>query len=260
MMLLPYPLAPIYTSFFRLASFVEAFRFREFLRGIEYKKIAKLTINKYEDADSCFSRAIVGKCPLFMNKGGMLKISRALNFIQLAYWLSWSDLSYGGIMTVELITISLPETEALLESAGTSLSFRGIPAAEGAVGPDFVLAAGLSRYRGGEDWFFCAERLFYLPDENIIVGSACWKGFHNSGALEIGYGVVEAFRGRGIASEGLALMLAELRETGHMIPVSAESAVDNPASARVLEKNGFIRQGRRCDPEDGLLDCWILKT
>lgn len=189
-----------------------------------------------------------------------MSLSYALIFILLAYCRLRSDLSYGGIMTVELITITMSETESLLSSDSAIVSFRGIPVAEGALGPDFVLASGLSRHRGGEDWFFCAERLFYLPDENIIAGAACWKALHNSGNIEIGYGVSESLRGRGIASEGLALMIAELRDAGHMIPVCAESAVDNPASARVLEKNSFAKEGRRCDPEDGLLDCWILKV
>jgi RimJ/RimL family protein N-acetyltransferase len=36
----------------------------------------------------------------------------------------------------------------------------------------------------------------------------------------------------------------------------AETALTNPASARVLEKNGFVVTGTRIDPEDGALRCW----
>jgi RimJ/RimL family protein N-acetyltransferase len=34
--------------------------------------------------------------------------------------------------------------------------------------------------------------------------------------------------------------------------------VDNPGSQRVLEKNGFVPDGTRDDPEDGPLRLWAI--
>ena len=38
--------------------------------------------------------------------------------------------------------------------------------------------------------------------------------------------------------------------------VNAETSIDNIASQRVLERNGFARVGERVDEEDGPLYCW----
>jgi RimJ/RimL family protein N-acetyltransferase len=42
--------------------------------------------------------------------------------------------------------------------------------------------------------------------------------------------------------------------------VSAETRVDNIASQRVLERNGFVQIGERVDAEDGPLICWQAMT
>jgi RimJ/RimL family protein N-acetyltransferase len=39
--------------------------------------------------------------------------------------------------------------------------------------------------------------------------------------------------------------------------LTAETAVDNIASQRVLEKNDFVRTGHRIDEEDGEVIGWI---
>jgi RimJ/RimL family protein N-acetyltransferase len=38
--------------------------------------------------------------------------------------------------------------------------------------------------------------------------------------------------------------------------LTAQTVVNNVASRRVLEKNGFEGTGKRVDPQDGQLDCW----
>ena len=52
-------------------------------------------------------------------------------------------------------------------------------------------------------------------------------------------------------------MIAELRARG-LDPI-AETSVENRASQRVLERNGFVRCGERVDPEDGVLVAWRLR-
>ena len=62
---------------------------------------------------------------------------------------------------------------------------------------------------------------------------------------EIGYGLGQAFWGRGIASRALGLLLDQVP----MRPLYATAASTNAASIRVLEKHGFVIESRRTSPE-----------
>ena len=65
-----------------------------------------------------------------------------------------------------------------------------------------------------------------------------------SRAVTIGYGMVEQARGRGYASEAVAALVSVCRASGGVDVVKADTDVDNFASRRVLEKNGFSQVGR----------------
>jgi RimJ/RimL family protein N-acetyltransferase len=102
---------------------------------------------------------------------------------------------------------------------------------------------------GGGDWL--------ILDGDEVVGLISLRAPADaSGTVEIGYGIAESRWGRGHASGALALMLKELACDPLIRRVTAETAVDNLASHRVLEKNGFVRTGARADPEDGDVICW----
>ena len=90
-------------------------------------------------------------------------------------------------------------------------------------------------------------------DEVVAILSA--KTPLDSDEVEIGYGVAESRRGRGIASAAIAALLAELRELGVHAAI-AETSEDNGPSQRVLERNGFERSGGRIDDEDGPMQLW----
>lgn len=80
-----------------------------------------------------------------------------------------------------------------------------------------------------------------------VVGDA---GFHGPPAatgpveVEIGYSVVPALRGRGIATRACALLLALAWRAGAET-VRAETEPDNHASRGVLARNGFLPHGER---------------
>lgn len=87
--------------------------------------------------------------------------------------------------------------------------------------------------------------LVLLPAEAVLVGDIGFKGPpDNTGAVELGYSVLPAFRRRGYASEaaralvGWALVQAGVRR------VLAEYLPDNAASIRVLEQIGMRQVGR----------------
>jgi RimJ/RimL family protein N-acetyltransferase len=73
--------------------------------------------------------------------------------------------------------------------------------------------------------------------------------------VEIGYGVAASRRGRGFATAAVAALIPIARADG-FVALVAQTAVANPESARVLEKNGFVVTGSRVDSEDGELVLW----
>jgi RimJ/RimL family protein N-acetyltransferase len=76
------------------------------------------------------------------------------------------------------------------------------------------------------------------------------------GDIEIGYGFAAERWGRGLASRAVGELLAWARERADLRRVLAETSVENLASQRVLEVNGFARIGERVDEEDGPVICW----
>lgn len=60
---------------------------------------------------------------------------------------------------------------------------------------------------------------------------------------ELGYLMLPEYCGRGVMSAALELFLSELCPTLDLLRVSAQVFAPNRASARVLEKNGFILEG-----------------
>ena len=63
-------------------------------------------------------------------------------------------------------------------------------------------------------------------------------------SAEIGYWLGEPFWGRGIATEALRAMTAYAFEHFDICRLEAGVFEWNPASARVLEKNGYVLEGR----------------
>lgn len=80
-----------------------------------------------------------------------------------------------------------------------------------------------------------------VPESGRVVGGA---GFHAepdaTGSVEIGYGIAEEFRGKGVATAAVSLLVDIARAHGAS-RVVAGTDPDNIASQRVLVKAGFIR-------------------
>jgi len=66
---------------------------------------------------------------------------------------------------------------------------------------------------------------------------------NGKGQIEIGYMVGRAFRGKGLATKAASGIISLVRQHGHMGPVFAGTAKDNPVSGKVLSKLGFINVG-----------------
>ncbi|MCF2515402.1 GNAT family N-acetyltransferase [Sphingomonas sp. G124] len=79
-------------------------------------------------------------------------------------------------------------------------------------------------------------------DGDPIVVGACGLGRRPSGAVELGYWIARQHWGQGFATEaGRALI--DIARTLKLPRLEASHFLDNPASARVLEKLGFVPTG-----------------
>jgi len=71
---------------------------------------------------------------------------------------------------------------------------------------------------------------------------ACGLGRRPSGAVEMGYWIARGFWGRGFATEACEALIRIARALG-LKQLEASHFIDNPASARVLDKLGFESTG-----------------
>jgi RimJ/RimL family protein N-acetyltransferase len=82
--------------------------------------------------------------------------------------------------------------------------------------------------------------LLIRKEDHAVLGSGGFGGPVR--AAELGYGLGRGYWGRGYATEAVCAMLDHARSLG-LRRLDAYSFVDNPASARVLEKAGFTDLG-----------------
>ena len=156
-------------------------------------------------------------------------------------------------MTPARIRLLTPDL-ALLDAA-----VAGAPALAGALGHD--VAEGWDVFEGAvahardavaadpasTRW---GTRLFLSEDEPVmLVGWGGFKGPPQDGAVELGYAVAPAWRGRGVASAAVQEMLHEAWADPAVQAVVAHTLAEPNASVRVLENAGFERTGEHV--EDG---------
>ncbi len=125
--------------------------------------------------------------------------------------------------------------------------------------PDFAEAltfirADLKRNPSYALW----TRLIIHTADRTVVGDAGFESTPDkSGTVEIGYGVVSAYRNDGIAGEAAGALIDWAFSKRAVRSVTAECYDDNPASARVLEKLGMKRTGTERG-KNGTLIKWSL--
>lgn len=76
------------------------------------------------------------------------------------------------------------------------------------------------------------------------IGDLCFKGLGPAGSAEIGYGILDEFRGQGYAAEAVKAMIAWAFQDPRVSVIEAETDPENKASQRVLEKCGFVPNGK----------------
>lgn len=131
---------------------------------------------------------------------------------------------------------------------------RGLTLADSPIAPPEILQmlAGLAeRVRAT-----FAPASWLIVDDGEVVGLCSITRPPEGGSIDIGYGIAPGRQRRGIATRAVGAIVAWARATPHLTAITAETALDNLASQRVLERNGFERVNERFDAEDGQLICW----
>jgi [ribosomal protein S5]-alanine N-acetyltransferase len=150
---------------------------------------------------------------------------------------------------------------ALMEGDQQFEEAFGLPAADGLrdfytsedVSPDWI--AQLRAEQDPDPWSygFAAVHL----ESRSVIGSIGFKGPPDAeGMVEIAYGIVPDYQGRGFATEAAQAGVAFAFGDGRVRIVRAHTLPTNNASGRVLTKCGFQHLGEVVDPEDGLVWRW----
>lgn len=83
-----------------------------------------------------------------------------------------------------------------------------------------------------------------LKTENRMVGDLCFKGKPNTaGEIEIGYGTYDEDQGKGYMTEAVGAMIQWATTQPKVKFITAETEKVNAASFKVLQKNGFKKEG-----------------
>jgi predicted acetyltransferase len=150
----------------------------------------------------------------------------------------------------------LPADDAVFVNLQSGIAPAGLRIADGGLEPPGVLAM-LGRMAARVD-AVCAPSAWMMVAGEEVVGLISLKTPPDAqGVAEIGYGVAATRRGQGFATAAMAALIHLAREDRNLAGFTAETSAKNPASQRVLEKNGFCSTGTRMDAEDGELRTWL---
>lgn len=101
---------------------------------------------------------------------------------------------------------------------------------------------------------------YYVKENEVLVGSAAFKGKPVDGHVEIAYGTFEEFRNQGVGTKICKILVNLSLRTDPTIRITARTLPENNYSARILQKNKFHFIGNVTDPEDGNVWEWEYKS
>jgi RimJ/RimL family protein N-acetyltransferase len=150
--------------------------------------------------------------------------------------------------------LTLEQVTLLIEAPHRFPERYGLRLADGYLAFPEALPATREALLGGTppEWF---SHLIVDPDAEEVVGLGGYSGPPVDGAVEIGYGVAPARRGRGHATAAARAWVDSARARGATRVVAHTLAEDGPSTV-VLRRCGFTRVAELQDPEDGPLWRW----
>jgi RimJ/RimL family protein N-acetyltransferase len=112
---------------------------------------------------------------------------------------------------------------------------------EGGVAEEFVIAH--VRQIAADQRECGYDGSWIIVNDGELVGLCGHHAPPANGIVEIGYNVAPARERRGYASRAIGLLVEDAIERDDIETIVAHTAIDNIASQRVLERNGFERAG-----------------
>jgi RimJ/RimL family protein N-acetyltransferase len=134
----------------------------------------------------------------------------------------------------------------------------GARAAPGALPPAFVAARALKLEARAGARPVPSSYLIVREADASFVGACGFKTPMGAARVEVGYGVAPSAQGQGAATAALRL-LAEIAFAAGAAEVLAEIVPENTASARVVQKLGFLQVGARLDEDQDQVIQWLLR-
>ena len=151
-----------------------------------------------------------------------------------------------------LALIERPETFESLTGFPASPALRGFMVSDD-VSPAWT--ASLRTIHGPDPWrlgFGAIDK-----ETRTVIGAASFKGPADAtGMVEIAYGIVPSFEGRGYATEAARALIDFAQKNEQVRQIIAHTMPEPNASTRVLKKCGFTFAGEVIDPEDGRVWRW----
>ena len=86
------------------------------------------------------------------------------------------------------------------------------------------------------------------------IGDLCFKGLSPTGMVEVGYGLLPEFQGKGYMTEAVTAITVWASQQPGVKTIEAETDPCNIASQKVLERCGFIPTGK--NGEEGPRFVW----
>ena len=164
----------------------------------------------------------------------------------------------AGVEIGPSVRLVQPTLAEIVETNGFGAAYwqaQGWQCEADSLPPDFIMVSAAKHLElVPELTWWHVPRLFVDEPRHALVGSGIFKGAPNGmSTVEIGYGVARRYWNQGYATIAAGLLVAEAFATGEVESVIAHAAVENYASQRVLQKNGFVQIGELYDFQDGLL-------
>lgn len=135
-------------------------------------------------------------------------------------------------------------TERLMIRLSTDDEMRGLiaDAADPELKKAYSEMLGLSlKFPDKRRWF----AVWFIEDGGgNMLGDLCFKGLSDDGTVEIGYGILPEYEGKGFMTEAVKGAVEWAFSDPAVKCVTAETEEDNKASQRVLIKNGFTATGK----------------
>ena len=167
------------------------------------------------------------------------------------------SLAPPSLAPLRLMPLTERDVRELIAAPAAFATRHALVIEEGACAPNFIYERALANMQLAPAWAELLATRLYVLDGQRVVGSGGVKAPPtNDSEVEIGYGMAGAWHGRGLGTQGARGLTEEALAHGAQ-RVSACTRPDNIASWRLLVRIGFVRDGERADPDDGLLWRWV---